>query len=81
MQIQVKLFGIAKEIFQGSSVPLEVNSQDWTVKDLKAWLEENQPGLRAIGTYRIAVNQAFADDATAISVFDTIALIPPVSGG
>lgn len=81
MQVQIKLFGIAKEIFQGSFVPLEMNSGAWTVRTLKAWLEENQPGLKSIGSYRIAVNHAFADDDAMIVSTDTIALIPPVSGG
>lgn len=51
-----------------------------TVGDLRARLSSEWPALRT-RPYRVAVNQGYASDATAIGSADELALIPPVSGG
>ena len=80
MTITILAFGIAKELLDGSSVDVEVNNSI-TAMDLKEMLETKYPALRKSGSYRIAVNNEFADEQTMIHESDEIAVIPPVSGG
>lgn len=73
-------FGIAKEIV-GSSDCKVANAAVSTVADLKQYLRQTYPEFDIYKDFQIAVNQAFAQDATPISSSDEIAIIPPVSGG
>jgi molybdopterin synthase sulfur carrier subunit len=56
-----------------------------TVADLIAWLRERGPGHAAAfadaRVIRCAVNQDFADPATALHEGDEVAFFPPVTGG
>ena len=46
------------------------------------FLEQVRPELRGrLGSVRAAVNESFAEPGQAITEGDTLALIPPVSGG
>ena len=76
---KVRAFGITKDIVGGKETTVEVQGQ--TVADLRAALMTNYPDLIALRSLMIAVNNAYADDATILSEIDEIALIPPVSGG
>jgi molybdopterin converting factor subunit 1 len=80
MRIQVRAFGIAKEIFNQSTVDVEL-SQDNTIGSLRAILENKYPRLKELGTYLIAVNKDYGEDKTILGLNDEIAIIPPVSGG
>lgn len=73
-------FGIAKEIFNGSSTIAELPN-DATVSNLKYTLEQSFPRLKQLSTYMIAVNNEYALDGDTIHERDEIAVIPPVSGG
>jgi len=80
--INVLMFGIAKEIFGESSVEIEMSEPlILAVSSLKSLLEKQQPALKGIGSYMIAVNNEFAEPDQVIHLKDEIALIPPVSGG
>lgn len=79
MKTDVLAFGIAKDIFGAGAISINVNGA--TVAALKQVLEEQYPELKALASYMVAVNDAYADDDTVISEQDEIAIIPPVSGG
>ena len=80
MKIEVLAFGIAKDIFGGTSIDVELDG-DATTANLKATLEEQYPKLKELRSYMVAVNDEYANGDTAISEQDEIAIIPPVSGG
>ena len=80
MKIKVLAFGISKEIFNGSSVSLEL-SNDATVYNLKYVLEQQFPRLKQLASYMVAVNNEYALPGDTIHERDEIAIIPPVSGG
>ncbi len=52
-----------------------------TVSDLRKALSAKYPALDKLNSLFIAVNRAYAEDATTLKETDEIALIPPVSGG
>jgi molybdopterin converting factor subunit 1 len=80
MNVTVLAFGIAKDIFGGSAVGVEL-SDAATTNDLKVQLEKWYPKLKQLSSYMVAVNNEYANDTQAIKATDEIAIIPPVSGG
>jgi molybdopterin converting factor subunit 1 len=80
MEITVLAFGIARDIFGGASVTVEL-ANDATTADLKASLEEKYPRLKHLTSYMVAVNNEYAEDDGLIAERDEVAIIPPVSGG
>lgn len=59
---------------------LKVALSDVTVAQLKEWLEKQYPQL-SLQQIMTAVNEEFATDTTIVQSGDTIAFIPPISGG
>jgi molybdopterin converting factor subunit 1 len=80
MEITVLAFGIAKDIFGGSSVTVGL-ADNATTADLKASLEARYPRLKQLASYMVAVNNEYAEDSGLIAERDEVAIIPPVSGG
>ncbi len=80
MIIKILAFGIAKEIFGGSSIDFALENEVTTV-DLKAALEERYPSLAELSSYLLAVNNEYAAPDLTIGAKDEVAIIPPVSGG
>jgi molybdopterin converting factor subunit 1 len=80
MEIGILAFGIAKDIFDGSSITVNLNNAA-TAADLKAILEQQYPKLKQLSSYMIAVNNEYAADDLVIASKDEVAIIPPVSGG
>ncbi|MDB5133851.1 MAG: molybdopterin converting factor [Mucilaginibacter sp.] len=80
MKVNVLAFGIAKDIFGGSSVDVEL-PQPGTTGSLKLSLEERYPRLKQLASYMVAVNNEYAADENILIPSDEIAIIPPVSGG
>jgi molybdopterin synthase sulfur carrier subunit len=80
MKVNVLAFGIAKDIFGGSSVEVEL-PKNGTTQNLKQSLEERYPRLKHLVSYMVAVNNEYAADEGLLSERDEIAIIPPVSGG
>jgi molybdopterin converting factor subunit 1 len=80
MEITVLAFGIARDIFGGASVTVEL-ANNATTADLKASLEEKYPRLKHLASYMVAVNNEYAEDDGLIAERDEVAIIPPVSGG
>ncbi len=80
MTLDILAFGIAKDIFGGSSISLELTN-DATVYNLKYMLEQQYPKLKQLASYMIAVNNEYALPGDTVHERDEIAIIPPVSGG
>jgi len=80
MNVTILAFGIAKDIFGGSSVGVEVKDAA-TTNDLKQQLEDAYPRLKQLSSYMVAVNNEYASGSESINATDEIAIIPPVSGG
>jgi molybdopterin synthase sulfur carrier subunit len=80
MTVTILAFGIAKDIFNGSSIQLHVDSKA-RISNLKSMLEDQYPQLKDLRSFSIAVNQQYETDSYIIKNGDEIAIIPPVSGG
>lgn len=80
MKVNVLAFGIAKDIFDGSSIEVEL-PENGTTQDLKESLENRYPRLKHLVSYLVAVNNEYASDECLLMEKDEIAIIPPVSGG
>lgn len=76
--INILLFAHLQE--QVGESQLKVALSDVTVAQLKEWLEKQYPQL-ALQQIMTAVNEEFATDTTIVKSGDTIAFIPPISGG
>ena len=76
--INVLCFAHMKDIFGGER--LTINSGDIaTVKDVLEHLKSTYDA--DISDVMTAVNEEFAEESKPVSQGDTVALIPPVSGG
>jgi len=76
--INILLFAHLQE--QVGESQLKVELSDVTVAQLKEWLEKQYPQL-SLQQIMTAVNEEFATDTTIVKSGDTIAFIPPISGG
>ena len=56
-------------------------SDSITAGELKKRLKQMYPTLEDIQSFALAVNESYADDELELKEGDTIAIIPPVSGG
>ncbi len=79
MRIQLKAFGICKDILGGRDVALEFDGEQ--VEDLRKALAFKFPDIEKLNSLFIAVNEAYAEDDLVLKESDSVALIPPVSGG
>jgi len=80
MQIQLLFFGITEDIIGQKTMTLELNDQS-TVGIIKSLLIKDFPKLKQYKSFSIAVNMEYAEYSTILNSGDTLALIPPVSGG
>ncbi|KWW20974.1 MULTISPECIES: molybdopterin converting factor subunit 1 [Peribacillus] len=76
--INVLLFAQLRDESGKESISIEGNG--WSVDELKRKLKADYQ-LGSLETAMTAVNEEFADDDTILSDGDTVAFIPPVSGG
>ncbi|MCS0670638.1 molybdopterin converting factor subunit 1 [Cytobacillus firmus] len=74
---KIMFFAHLRDRVGEESVTKDVSGK--TISDLKQMLEENY-GLK-LDSVMAAVNEEFASDDEVIQAGDTIAFIPPVSGG
>ena len=80
MQIELLLFGIVKDVIGKSSMQLQT-PENTTIANFRASLLDKYPKLAAYKSFSIAVNETYVEDNYLIKENDTIAIIPPVSGG
>ena len=76
--IKILLFAHLQEAIGESKLSVELAGQ--TVEQIKASLETQYPGV-SLQQVMAAVNEEFATDETIVNDGDTLAFIPPISGG
>ena len=76
--ITILLFAHLQEAIGESELRLELS--DSTVGQMKEWLEKQYPNL-SLQSMMTAVNEEFATDDMILKDGDTLAFIPPISGG
>ena len=83
VRVTVRLFASLRDALGAESVVEEFDGGRVTVAALRERLGESQPALRPyLERVAVAVNEEYAlDPSTAIEDGDTVALIPPISGG
>lgn len=79
--MNVKLFGITRDIIGESEIVVPKAYPMQTVGDLKYWLYKQYPPLKQLNSLAVAVNHSYAEDDTLLGSGEEVALIPPVSGG
>lgn len=80
MIIKILFFGITADLVHTTHLTLDID-KDVKVASFKAVLESKYPQLKNVNSYAIAVNEAYASDDLILRENDTVAIIPPVSGG
>ncbi|ADU31191.1 molybdopterin converting factor subunit 1 [Evansella cellulosilytica] len=78
--IRVLLFADLEEKAGEREITI-TNEQELTVLEIKDYLLEKYPKLSSIHSAMPAVNEEYADDSLRVKNNDTVAFIPPVSGG
>jgi molybdopterin converting factor small subunit len=71
---------MSKDIVGKNSETLEFDDK-LSIQEFRQQLANIFPGLKEMETYTIAVNEEYAEEGQLLSDNDTIAIIPPVSGG
>lgn len=79
--MNIKLFGITKEIVGEAQLTLPDSKKVGTVGELKTWLFDLYPEMGKLNALAIAVDHEYAEDQVTLSSTKEVALIPPVSGG
>jgi molybdopterin converting factor small subunit len=80
MKIETLFFGITTDLVNTSSLVVEVNKA-LSIAEFKIFLKDKFPQLENINSYAVAVNETYATDDVVLKENDTVAIIPPVSGG
>ncbi len=82
MQVQIRLFAGLRDVV-GGDLTEQFEAPRVTVGDLRARLEASQPKLKPyLSGVAIAVNEDYVlEDTHELSDGDTVALVPPISGG
>lgn len=71
---------MSKDIVGKNSETLEFDDK-LSIQEFRQQLTNIFPELNKMETYTIAVNEEYAEEGQILSDNDTIAIIPPVSGG
>ena len=80
MKIQVLFFGMAKDLVDKSNITLEFD-EEISVELLREFLAKKYPSFSKLDSFAVAVNESYAEEEFVLSDNDTVAIIPPVSGG
>lgn len=76
--IRILLFAHLQEAIGESELSVELS--DYSVGRIKDWMEKQYPQL-SLQKMMTAVNEEFATDDMIVRDGDTLAFIPPISGG
>jgi len=79
--MNIKLFGITRDIVGENQLTVDTGERITTVGELKSWLFNQYPEMDKLKTLAIAVDHVYAEDQDLLSPGQEVALIPPVSGG
>ena len=80
MTIQLLFFGITTDLVGAPAVNIDIAEQT-TIGALKKLLKQQYDGLNNIYDFAVALNEEYAHDDWVLTDGDTVAIIPPVSGG
>lgn len=76
--IRILLFAHLQEAIGESELRVDLSGH--TVGQIKVWMENHYPKL-SLQQMMAAVNEEFAEDEAILNEGDTLAFIPPISGG
>ncbi|MBE7119011.1 molybdopterin converting factor subunit 1 [Bacillus cereus] len=77
--ITILLFANLREEV-GSERLVIIEKREMNVQQLKKWMEDKYQ-LQTIHKVMVAINEEFVTDEDVVQAGDTVAFIPPVSGG
>ncbi len=81
MKIKVLYFSSIKDKLKKNFEEIDIR-EEATVRELIDILKEKYPQINEnLDKVLVAVNEEYAEDETVLKEGDTVALIPPVSGG
>ncbi len=80
MRIKILFFGMSKDLAVENSGSLEID-EDMKIDAFRSFLQEKYPLFSQMDSFSIAVNEAYANEDLILNENDTVAIIPPVSGG
>lgn len=80
MSISILYFAATRDAVGKVGEELELGAESLSVQELGQLLLERHPGLTLAGV-RFAINEEFASSDQRVVPGDTVAVIPPVSGG
>ena len=80
MKIEALFFGMSRDLAEQSAITFELE-EGVTVKIFREILVKSYPLFSELDSFAIAVNDSYAEDELLLSDKDTVAIIPPVSGG
>ncbi len=80
MKIEALFFGMSRDLAGQSPIIFELD-EGVTVKKFREILVKNYPLFSELDSFAIAVNESYAEEELLLSDKDTVAIIPPVSGG
>ncbi len=78
-KLEILFFGKLKEVWNTNSITLESNSQN--IESLYSELLETASEEPNKASIKVAINDEFVEWETTINDGDTIAFLPPASGG
>jgi molybdopterin converting factor subunit 1 len=80
MKIEALFFGMSRDLVGQSPITVELD-EGVTVKMFREILVKKYPLFSELDSFAIAVNESYAEDGLKLTDKDTVAIIPPVSGG
>lgn len=80
MEIEVKAFGIARDILGGAEIRINIK-ENTSVEDLIKQLKTEFPAFSELTSLAIAINTTYAESNQKIQQGDEVVIIPPVAGG
>jgi len=81
LKVNILYFSSIKDRLKKSGETLEIK-EGTTVSELINLLKEKYPQIsQLLNSVMVAVNEEYAEENTPLKDGDTVALIPPVSGG
>jgi len=80
MKIKLLFFGMAKDLAGQSTISFEL-IEGSKVREFRDILRNTYPSFSKMDSFAIAVNECYAEEELLLSENDTVAIIPPVSGG